>query len=86
MTARRRITILLPADDPKPGTNEGMFDVIENGRCCNGLAFDEMIGQVVALAMPEKRRQYPMLTKAEWRARERESIARRNRILRGEAP
>lgn len=47
------------------------FDVVdEAGRCCDGLSWDEMIGQVVMLTIPPQMvgRGYQMKTPDEWRA------------------
>ncbi len=53
------------------------FDVEQDGKVCNGLAWDEMLGQVVTLtlqAQPGGRR-YPMNTPAEWQAeRDRQAL------------
>lgn len=62
----RRITIVL--NGPR-----GAFDVEEDGKCCNGLGWDEMLGQVAVLTLSPERRVgpgsgYRMQTPAEWAA------------------
>lgn len=44
------------------------WDVHEDGKCCNGLGWDEMLGQVAVLTMPPKRvgTGYAMRTPQEW--------------------
>lgn len=60
------------------------FDVEQDGKVCNGLAWDEMLGQVVTLTLQAQPggRAYPMATPAEWQAerdrRELEAARRRH--------
>lgn len=63
----RRITIEF-GEHAVPGCP---FDVVdEYGRRCDGLAFDEMLGQVVSLTHPQLgRAQYQMLTPEDWATR-----------------
>ena len=44
------------------------WDVAENGKCCNGLGWDEMLGQVAMLTIPLSRVGigYVMRTPQEW--------------------
>ncbi|WP_038367934.1 hypothetical protein [Bosea sp. UNC402CLCol] len=54
------------------------FDVEQGGKVCDGLAWDEMLGQVVTLTLQAQPggRAYPMKTPAEWQAeRERRAVA-----------
>lgn len=46
------------------------YDVHENGKCCGGLSWDEMLGQVAMLTMPANMigNGYRMLTPEEWEA------------------
>lgn len=46
------------------------FDVEQDGKICNGLAWDEMLGQVVTLTLQAQPsgRAYPMKPPAEWQA------------------
>lgn len=62
----RTITITF---DPTPGCG---WDVQEDGKCCNGLCWGEMLEQVAALTMPPERlgRGYEMRTPAEWAERQ----------------
>ena len=45
------------------------FDVYENGKCCNGLSWDEMLGQVAMLTTPANRlgNGFTMKTPEEWK-------------------
>lgn len=55
------------------------FDVVdEQGRRCNGLSWDEMLGQVAMLTMPECRlgNGFRMLTQEQWDAEHAARIAR----------
>ncbi|MGO4672945.1 hypothetical protein AB4Z40_08605 [Bosea sp. 2YAB26] len=59
------------------------FDVEQDGKVCDGLCWDEMLGQIIALTFPTFRVQpggemYPMKTPEEWKAY-------RARRFRGEA-
>jgi hypothetical protein len=36
-------------------TDESGWDVHKDGKCCNGLGWDEMLGQVAVLTMPPAR-------------------------------
>jgi hypothetical protein len=68
----RTITIEIP----EPGEELQMLDVVlPDGRRCNGLAWDEMLRQVVALTHPGLRdnwspHTYPMATAEQWAERE----------------
>lgn len=43
----------LTIEIPEPGDERGMFDVVDHqGRRCDGLSWDEMLGQVAMLTMP----------------------------------
>lgn len=46
------------------------FDVHENGKCCDGLSWDEMLGQVAMLTIPANivGKGYAMRTPEEWAA------------------
>ncbi len=46
------------------------FDVEQDGKVCNGLAWDEMLGQVITLTLQAQPggRAYLMKTPAEWQA------------------
>lgn len=46
------------------------FDVHENGKCCDGLSWDEMLGQVAMLTIPPSRvgNGFAMRTPEEWAA------------------
>lgn len=46
------------------------FDVEQDGKVCNGLAWDEMLGQVITLTLQAQAggRAYPMKTPEEWQA------------------
>ena len=59
----RRITIIVMDD------NSG-FDVEEDGKICDGLCWDEMLGQVALLTVPPSRVRngYAMKTPEEWAA------------------
>jgi hypothetical protein len=49
--------------------DEGYLDVSQNGKRCNGLAYDEMIGQVISLTAHLVRKDgYPMDTPEGWAA------------------
>lgn len=55
------------------GTVEGArwaFDVEQDGKVCDGLAWDEMLGHVTTLTLQAQPggRAYPMKTPAEWQA------------------
>jgi len=58
-------TITITIEDSACG-----FDVHENGKCCNGLSWDEMLGQVAMLTMPAFRlgNGFKMQTPEEWEA------------------
>jgi hypothetical protein len=45
-----------------------VFDVEQDGKICDGLAWDEMLGQVITLTLQAQPggRAYPMKTPAEW--------------------
>lgn len=63
----RRITIII---------DDHGFDVEEDGKICDGLGWDEMLGQVAMLTIPPSRvgKGFAMHTPAEWIAlRERTS-------------
>ena len=47
------------------------WDVHEDGKCCNGLSWDEMLGQVAMLTIPTTRvgKGFQMMTPEEWEAR-----------------
>lgn len=47
------------------------WDVHEDGKCCNGLSWDEMLGQVAMLTIPASRvgNGFQMLTPDEWKER-----------------
>lgn len=64
----RRITIIV--DD------SGCFDVEEDGKICDGLCWDEMLGQIAMLTIPVGRvgKGYAMRTPEEW-------IEHRNRLF-----
>lgn len=57
----RRITIIVMDD------NSG-FDVEEDGKICDGLCWDEMLGQIAMLTIPPSRVRngYAMKTPEEW--------------------
>ena len=58
------------------------FDVVdENGRRSNGMAFDEVLGQLIALAHPglDGKPQYRMQTDDEWEAEAEARAERRER-------
>lgn len=44
------------------------YDVHENGKCCDGLSWDEMLGQVEMLTMPASQvgKGFSMRTPGEW--------------------
>ena len=65
MSTRRIIIEIGPARHPD---SPGLFDVVlEDGRCCDGLSWDEMIGQVIELTHPKLGQpHYRMQTPAEW--------------------
>lgn len=67
----RTITITI---DPKACG----YDVHENGKCCDGISWDEMLGQVAMLTMPADRlgKGFRMQTPEEW-ASEREARIRK---------
>jgi hypothetical protein len=50
-----------------PGSCGG-WDVEENGKTCDGLCWDEMLGQIAAMTVPPGRvgHGYPMRTPQEW--------------------
>ncbi|MFZ2974947.1 MAG: hypothetical protein WA049_20150 [Ferribacterium limneticum] len=52
------------------------YDVHENGKKCNGLSWDEMLGQVAMLTMPADRlgKGFAMRTPEEWAAIREEQI------------
>ena len=58
-------TITITYDDSENGH---IWDVHENGKCCNGLGWDEMLGQVIMLTIsPERVGQgFAMKTSKEW--------------------
>jgi len=60
---KRIITITY--DDSETGS---LWDVHENGKCCNGLGWDEMLGQVAMLTMSPERvgKGFAMRTPKEW--------------------
>jgi hypothetical protein len=64
----RQITITI--------SDEGRIDVREGDRYCDGLCWDEMIGQIAAMTMPTTRINqqsgmlYQMLTKEQWAERD----------------
>lgn len=62
----RTYTIEVPDDDDR--AKGRMLDIVdERGRRCDGLAFDELIGQVINLAHPGLRKEhYLMRTPEEW--------------------
>ncbi len=45
------------------------WDVHENGKCCNGLGWDEMLGQIAALTISPSRvgNGFAMRTPKEWK-------------------
>lgn len=53
------------------------FDVHENGKCCNGLSWDEMLGQVAMLTIPPYRvgNGFKMQTPEQWAAEEQARAA-----------
>lgn len=61
MSTQRTITITI---DPAACG----YDVHENGKCCDGLSWDEMLGQVAMLTMPASRigNGFAMRTPDEW--------------------
>lgn len=63
----RRITIIV---------SDSGYDVEEDGKICDGLCWDEMLGQVAMLTIPPARvgKGYAMHTPQEW-------IAQRNRMF-----
>lgn len=82
----RTLTIRIPeAGDPRCG-----FDVVDSeGRHANGLAWDEFIGQVVALTHPKLGSpQYRMQADEQWATEsfDREARAAQTRAARAEAP
>lgn len=56
----RRIEIIIDDD--------GMIDVYENGKCCGGLGWDEMVGQIAAMTISKVKvgGLFSMKTKEEW--------------------
>ena len=49
--------------------DDGLLEVSQNGKICNGLAYDEMIGQIIALtAHLISKSGYRMMTPEEWAA------------------
>ena len=58
-------TITITYDDSEHGCG---WDVHEDGKCCNGLGWDEMLGQVAMLTIPALRvgRGFDMRTPEEW--------------------
>ena len=58
--------IVITVDD------EGRIDVEENGKICDGLGWDEMLGQVAAMTIPlrhsNERGLFDMRTPEEWAA------------------
>ena len=58
-------TITITYDDGELGCG---WDVHEDGKCCNGLGWDEMLGQVAMLTIPALRvgSGYAMRTPEEW--------------------
>ena len=58
-------TITITYDDGEHGCG---WDVHEDGKCCNGLSWDEMLGQVAMLTIPASRvgRGFDMRTPEEW--------------------
>ena len=72
----RKLTIEIaePGDDDIPG-----FDVVdEQGRRCDGLSWDEMLGQVAMLTIPPSRvgNGFAMHTPAEWSAQREARLKR----------
>jgi hypothetical protein len=64
---------------PEPGDERGMFDVVDHeGRRCDGLSWDEMLGQVAMLTIPPSRvgNGFAMHTPDQWIA-QREARLRR---------
>lgn len=59
-------TIVITVDDPQKPCG---FDVTENGRSCNGLSWDEMIGQIASMTIPATRigGLFSMRTPEEWK-------------------
>lgn len=56
---------------PEPGDERGMFDVVDGkGRRCDGLSWDEMLGQVAMLTIPLGRvgNGFAMHTPEQWAA------------------
>jgi len=56
-------TITITVEDGGSG-----FDVHEDGKCCDGLCWDEMLGQVALMTVPPARVRngYAMHTPQEW--------------------
>lgn len=48
----------------------GGFDVSEGTRFCSELTWDEMLGQIARLTMPERNPLFHMESRDEWRERE----------------
>lgn len=66
---------------PEPGDERGMFDVVDReGRRCDGLSWDEMLGQVAMLTIPPARvgNGFAMHTPEQWISRRE---ARRQLLL-----
>lgn len=62
-------------------TDENRLDVREGDKYCDGLGWDEMLGQIAAMTLPAERVHkmnglYPMLTKEEWEARQKALMER----------
>lgn len=59
------------------------WDVHENGKCCGGLGWDEMLGQVALLTVPPARvgNGYAMRTPEEWSAHNEAMVARAQAVL-----
>lgn len=61
----------LTIEIPEPGDERSMFDVVDHqGRRCDGLGWDEMLGQVAMLTMPPARlgNGFAMHTPDQWAA------------------
>lgn len=65
-------TLVIEIPEPHDERQACGFDLVdEQGRRCNGLNWDELIGQITSLTHPAivpPRPQYPMRTRFEWDA------------------
>jgi hypothetical protein len=68
----RKITIEIASDEEVAAGAQRFDVVLEDGRRCNGLSWDELLGQVAALTHPKLNGEhFQMMTPQQWDERRR---------------